>query len=115
MTIERMHPNGMFSKVVVHNGIVYSAGIVSEQWSGDIRFQTLSILDQIDNLLADAGTDKARLLSTSCWLKDMADFHAFNEVFKAWVDPDNQPTRATVRADLADPSLLVEIAFQAVC
>lgn len=113
MTIERLHPNGMFSQVVIHNGVIYSAGIVSKNWSGDIRYQTSSILDQIDSLLVEVGSSKSKLLTTSCWLKDMADFSAFNEVFKGWVDPENQPTRATVQADLADPALLVEIAFQA--
>ncbi len=113
MAITRLHPNGMFSKIVIHNDTIYSAGIVSAEWRGDVRFQTTSILEQIDSLLAEVGTDKSKLLTTNCWLRDMADFSVFNEVFKSWVDPDNQPTRATVRADLADPALLVEIAFQA--
>lgn len=113
MSIERLEPNGLFSKLVIHNGIVYSAGLVAEEWRGDIRYQTGSILTQIDALLADAGTDKSKLLTMSCWLKNMDDFAAFNEVYKDWVDAANQPTRATVRADLADPALLVEIAFQA--
>lgn len=113
MAIERLHPNGMFSKIVKHNGIIYSSGLVAEEWRGDIRYQTSSVLAQIDALLAEAGSARSKLLSTNCWLKDMADFPVFNDVFKAWVDPENQPVRATVRADLADQALLVEIAFTA--
>lgn len=114
MAIKRLHSNGMFSKIVIHGSTIYSAGIVAEEWRGDIKYQTSSILSQIDALLIEAGSDKSKLLTTTCWLTDMSHFAAFNDVFMAWVDPANQPTRATVRAELADPALLVEIAFQAV-
>ena len=43
------------------------------------------------------------------WITDMNNFSGMNEVWNAWVDPDNPPVRACVRADLARPELLVEI------
>jgi len=39
----------------------------------------------------------------------MGNFSAMNEIWNAWVDPENPPVRACVRADLASPALLVEI------
>ena len=61
-------------------------------------------------LLAQAGTSKSRALNATIWLKDIGrDFKAMNAVWNAWVDPDAKPTRATVQAEMARPSILVEI------
>lgn len=97
------------SQIVVHNGIVYLSGQVDEV-EADVAGQTKSILNQIDKLLEQAGTDKSRLLTAKIWLKDInKDFRTMNEVWKAWVDPDNKPVRATVEANLALPEILVEV------
>ena len=76
----------------------------------DIKSQTSGVLAKIDAILAEAGTSKARLLTGQIWLKDItADFAAMNEVWNAWVDPENKPVRACVQAEMARPSILVEI------
>lgn len=71
--------------------------------------QTQAILATIDDLLAQAGTDKRTILTAHIWLKDMSDFAAMNTVWCAWVDPDNKPVRACVQSTLSDPAFLVEI------
>ena len=72
--------------------------------------QTAAILEKIDSILAESGTDKSRLLTCNIWLRDIeADFAAMNEVWCEWVDPDNKPARATVQAEMARPAILVEI------
>jgi enamine deaminase RidA (YjgF/YER057c/UK114 family) len=71
--------------------------------------QTQAILATIDNLLAQAGTDKRTILTAQIWLKDMSDFAAMNTVWCAWVDPVNKPVRACVQSTLSDPAFLVEI------
>ena len=73
------------------------------------------ILEQIDALLAEAGTDKSQLLSASIWLADMKDFAAMNEVWDAWVVPGETPARACVESRLAAPQFTVEIAVIAAC
>ena len=75
-----------------------------------VKGQTQAILKKIDGLLAAAGTSKARLLSTTIYLADIATFDEMNAVWDAWVDPANTPARATVQAKLAQPKYLVEIA-----
>jgi len=75
----------------------------------DTVAQTRDILAQIDALLAEAGTSKAKLISASIWLRDIAHFGQMNTVWDEWVDKDNLPVRATVEARLAAPELLVEI------
>ena len=64
---------------------------------------------RIDGLLAEAGSDKSKLLSATIWLSDMAHFAAMNEVWDAWVTPGQTPARACVEAKLASPKFDVEI------
>ena len=110
VTITRIAPGPRMSGAVVHGDTVYLAGHVSKEPSGDVRGQAAAILKRIDARLAEAGTDKSKLLSATIWLADMGGFEAMNAVWDAWVDPANPPARATVEARLASPDYLVEIA-----
>ena len=67
------------------------------------------MLAQIDDLLFEAGTDKAKILSATIYLPDMADFAAMNAVWEKWVVPGETPARATVQAKLARGDYKVEI------
>ena len=67
--------------------------------------QTREILAAIDALLAEAGTDKTRILSATIYLADMATFAEMNAVWEAWVAQGATPARATVEAKLAAPQL----------
>jgi len=108
--IEKTSPPGpMMSRCVIKGDTVYVAGLTASDRSADIKGQTQQILDKIDGYLAQAGTDKSKLLQANLWITDMANFSAMNEVWNGWVDPENPPVRACVRADLAVPELLVEI------
>jgi len=102
-------PTPRMSRCVVKDDMVYVAGLTASERSADIRGQTQQILDKIDEYLAVAGTNKSKLLQANLWITDMANFATMNEVWNAWVDPENPPVRACVRADLAHPDLLVEI------
>mmetsp|Transcript_8196 Transcript_8196/g.15881 ORF Transcript_8196/g.15881 Transcript_8196/m.15881 type:complete len:137 (+) Transcript_8196:244-654(+) len=117
-TIKRLstaHP--CMSQIVIRGDIVYLAGQTcpsalgeQEDMSGTVAGQTKAILNRIDGLLAQAGTDKKHLLTANIWLKDIAsDFDAMNEQWIAWVDPENKPVRATVQSTLCSPVMLVEI------
>ena len=98
------------SKIVIHNGVVYTSGQTAGDAGDDIKLQTQATLDKVDALLKEAGTSKSHALSATIWLKDInRDFAAMNEVWNAWVDPENKPGRATVEAAMAREILLVEI------
>ncbi len=109
MTIERIRPGSRFAAAVCHQGVVYLAGQVASDPTEDVAGQTRQVLATIDRLLADAGTDKTRVLQATVYLADMGDFAAMNAVWDAWVVQDKLPTRATVQAKLATPQYLVEI------
>ena len=97
------------SKIVVHNGIVYISG-QTDATADNIKEQTQNTLKKVDDLLAQAGTSKSNILTASIWLKHInRDFKGMNDVWNAWLDPENKPVRATVEANLARDILLVEV------
>ena len=97
----------IISRVVEHGNTVYVCGTLPDP-VGDIAAQTKQVLDRIDKSLSLAGTNKSRLVTAQVWLADMRLFEAHNAVWNAWVDPENAPVRACVRADLVR-NCLVEI------
>ena len=109
MNIVRIDPGPRMSRAVIHGDTVYLAGHVSKEPAGSVRGQTEAILRNIDARLAEAGTDRSKLLSANIWLADIAAFDEMNAAWDAWVDRANPPARATVEARLASPDYLVEI------
>lgn len=110
MSVERREVGPRMSQVVIHGNTVYLAGVVDRNSAGkSVADQTKAILATIDGYLAQAGTDKSKLLSATIWLADMSTFNDMNAVWDAWVSPGNTPARATVEAKLASPNHKVEI------
>ena len=107
--IQRYHIGKRLSEMVVHNGTAYLAGQVAEDAKQDITGQVKQVLAQIDNLLAEIGSDKTKILSATIFLPSMADFPALNAVWETWVPAGHCPARATVEAKLAAPEYKVEI------
>ena len=110
MGIQRFEVGPRMSQCVVHGDTVYTAGQVAQgARGGSVAEQTRDILATIDRLLAQAGTDKSKLLTANIWLTDIATFEQMNQVWDAWVTPGNPPARACVESKLAHPDYKVEI------
>jgi enamine deaminase RidA (YjgF/YER057c/UK114 family) len=109
MAIKRLGVGKRLSEAVVHGDRVFLAGQVAEDASQPIKGQAQQILGQIDALLAEAGTDKSKLIFVQIWLADMKDYDAFNEVWDAWVDKANLPARACVQSPLVKPEWKAEV------
>jgi enamine deaminase RidA (YjgF/YER057c/UK114 family) len=110
MSIQRFEVGPRMSQCVVRGDTVYTAGQVAQGARGaSVGEQTRDILATIDKLLAQAGTDKSKLLTANIWLADIATFDEMNEVWDAWVAPGNPPARACVQSTLASPQYTVEI------
>jgi len=107
-SITRHHTNQRMSQIVIHGDTVYLAGQVGTA-GASVADQTAGILEKIDGLLAEAGSDKTRVLQAIIWLKSMDDFAEMNGVWDAWVPEGNAPARACGSADLATPDFTVEI------
>jgi enamine deaminase RidA (YjgF/YER057c/UK114 family) len=110
LTIKRYGVEARLSNAVVHGNTVYLAGQIAEKAAGfSVAEQTRDVLEQIDEALAEVGTDKTRILSATIWLRDIKDFAEMNSVWDEWVPQGHTPARATVEAKLADPKIAVEI------
>jgi enamine deaminase RidA (YjgF/YER057c/UK114 family) len=108
MSIRRIEPGPRMCQAVVHGGMVYLAGQVGAPGES-VTAQTQAVLQQIDRLMAEAGSDKSRILTATIWLADIGDFAQMNAVWDTWVDPANPPARATGESRLAAPEYKVEI------
>lgn len=109
MSIERLHVGPRLSEVAIHRGVIYLAGQVADDPEQDATGQTRQVLASIDRLLAEAGSDKTRILQATIYIADMEDFGAMNAVWDAWVVAGHTPPRATVQALLAKADYRVEI------
>ncbi|WP_283787436.1 RidA family protein [Bermanella sp. WJH001] len=109
MSIERLETGQRMSRIVKHNGTIYLCGQVAADANKDITEQTQTMLDKVEALLEQAGSDKAHMLSATLYIRDMKDFAAMNTVWDAWVPHGHAPARACVEARMARPELLVEI------
>jgi enamine deaminase RidA (YjgF/YER057c/UK114 family) len=110
MDIKRISPGPRISGAVVHGDTVYVAGQVAADATAGVKGQTEQILKRIDELLAQAGSDKSKILSATVWLTNMGTYDEMNAAWDAWLDRNNPPARATVESRLAAPKYLVEIA-----
>ncbi|HSI56676.1 MAG TPA: RidA family protein [Ideonella sp.] len=107
--IQRYEIGPRMSEMAVHNGVCYLAGQVATDGSQDIAGQTRQVLDAIDALLTQAGTDKTKILRAQIYLADIADFPGMNAVWDTWVVPGHTPPRATVQAALARAEWKIEV------
>ena len=106
--IKRIQTGARMSEAVVYNGTVHLAGQVGAAGES-VTAQTQAVLAQIDALLAEAGTDKTRILTAQIWLADIATFGEMNAVWDQWVAQGHTPARWTGEAKLATPDYKVEI------
>lgn len=113
MDIQRFHVGPGLSDTAVHGSIVYLAGQVADDIAQGIEGQTREVLGHIDRLLAEAGSDKTRILMCQIFLADLADFDGMNKVWNGWVAAGHTPPRATVQAKLVNPGWRVEMAVTA--
>ncbi len=111
--ITRLETKPRMSRIVKHNGTVYLCGQVAADATKDITEQTQTMLDKVDALLMQAGSDREHILSATIYVKDMSYFAEMNAVWDAWVPEGYAPARACVAAKMAREALLVEISVVA--
>ena len=111
--IERLETGQRMSRIVKHNGTIYLCGQVCKDATQGIQQQTSSMLEKVDNLLEQAGSDKEHILSATIYIKDMKYFGEMNGVWENWLPEGHAPARACVQASMARQALLVEISVVA--
>jgi len=103
------------SQVVIHRDTIYLSGQVAENLEAGVEQQTSETLQEIEKLLAEAGSDKRHILSVTIYLKDIErDFAGMNAVWDRWLPEGVAPARATVEAGMCEHDILVEMSVTAV-
>lgn len=109
---------GPYSQGYVHNGMFYSAGQIGINPATDtvesdtIEGQTEQVCKNVAEVLKAAGTDYDHVLKTTCFLEDMGDFAAFNEVYAKYFT--SKPARSCVAVKTLPKNVKCEIEVIAV-
>ncbi|CDT33901.1 RidA family protein [Vibrio coralliirubri] len=111
MKIHRINPTKRWSDVTVFNGIASFVEVAETDTTAGIKSQVQQIFEQAEEMMSLVDSDKSRVLSVTIYLTDFANFDALNEVWEAWFPEGCTPSRACVKAELANPELLVEMSF----
>ncbi|MBM6808168.1 RidA family protein [Faecalicoccus pleomorphus] len=104
---------GPYSQAVVHNGVLYTSGqvpldpVTGEIVGSDIQSQANQVLKNLEQILKEAGTDFSKVIKTTCFLADMKDFVAFNEVYASYIT--EKPARSCVAVKELPKQVLVEV------
>mgnify|MGYP001240532803 CR=1 FL=1 len=110
---------GPYSQAHASGGLVFPAGQIGlrpatgEFAPGGIQEQTRRVLQNVQAILEEAGTDLAHVVKTTVFLSDMADFKAMNEVYATFFE-EPFPARSTVAVAGLPLGALVEIEAVAV-
>ena len=104
---------GPYSQAIVHNNILYTSGQIAinpengtvEQTT--IEGQTEQVMEHLKALLQEAGTGFDKVIKTTCFLKEMSDFAAFNEIYGKYFV--SKPARSCVAAKELPKDVLVEV------
>jgi enamine deaminase RidA (YjgF/YER057c/UK114 family) len=109
MEIKRFEGTGRMSRVVEYNQTIYLCGQTAKLEGNTIELQTEGVLNKIEDLLEQYGSDKFHILSVTIYLKDMKLFNGMNSIWDSWVVDGYEPARATVEAAMASKEILVEM------
>ena len=105
---------GPYSQAIITDNLVFCSGqgpldpVTNTLVEGDVAVQTRRTMDNIAALLEEMGLDFSDVVKSTCYLKDMDDFKAFNEVYASYF-PEPYPARTTIQAARLPLDILVEI------
>jgi len=105
---------GPYSQGIVSNGFLYTSGqipLVPESMAfldGTIEEQTKRVLENLDAVLAAAGTDWNRVVKTTVFMVDLADFGKMNAVYEQHLG-DARPARSTIQVAALPRGAKIEI------
>jgi len=113
MEIRRINPGSRWSDATVYDGVARFVEIAESAPPGDIESQVGQILAQADQKLATLKSDRTKILAVTIYITDFSNLERLNVLWDAWFPAGTAPSRSCVKVELADPALLVEMAFTA--
>ncbi|MBX9598525.1 MAG: RidA family protein [Burkholderiales bacterium] len=109
---------GPYVQANQYGNLIYTSGQIPLNKDGvlageDIKTQTHQVMKNVEAILIAAGTDMNHLIKTTCFLSDMNNFAAFNEIYASYFDR-NLPARSCVEVARLPRDVLVEVEVIAV-
>lgn len=104
---------GPYSQAVIAGGMVYTSGQIAidpatgNMVEGGVKEQTEQVCKNVKALLEASGTSIEKVVKTTCFLADMADFAVFNEIYAGYFT--GKPARSCVAAKTLPKGALVEV------
>jgi 2-iminobutanoate/2-iminopropanoate deaminase len=111
---------GPYSQAIKLNNLVFTAGQIpldpatGKLVEGDIAAQTERVMQNLQAVLEAAGSSLGQVVKTTCFLANMDEFAAFNEVYARYFS-ENRPARSTVQAARLPAGASVEVECIAEC
>lgn len=105
---------GPYSQAVIYKGIVYCSGQIAlnpktmEMVSHDVAAQTKQVMNNIEQILLEAGSNFSKVLKCSIFLENLNDFEEVNKVYSAYFS-ENPPSRETVEVSSLPKKAKIEI------
>lgn len=104
---------GPYSQGIIANGFLFASGQIpiipatGAIAEGDITVQAKQVMENIGEILKEAGTDYEHVVKTTCFLAEMADFGAFNDVYEKYFT--GKPARSCVAVKQLPKNVLCEV------
>lgn len=98
-----------FEKLVFLSGQIPLNPETMEIVEGGIKEQTVKVMENLAEVLKEANSSFDNVLKTTCYLSDMDNFVAFNEVYAEYFKAETAPARATVAVKTLPKNVLVEV------
>lgn len=104
---------GPYSQAKIFGDLLFTSGQIpvlpetGEIDGNDIKTQAERVCRNLGALLSEAGTDFGKVIKTTCFLSDMADFAAFNEVYSKYFT--SKPARSCVAVKTLPKNVLCEV------
>ncbi len=104
---------GPYSQAVISGGLIYTSGQIAidpaagEVIAKDIEGQTHQIMKNLGEILKSVGASYDNIIKTTCFLADMGDFAAFNEIYAQYIT--GKPARSCVAVKTLPKNVLAEV------
>ncbi len=109
------NPVGPYSQAVAANGFVFCSGqipidpVTNAVLDADVAGQTELVMNNLQAVLAAAGSSLDEVVKTTIFLADMNDFPVVNKVYGSFFDAESAPARATIQVGRLPKDVRVEI------
>ena len=98
-----------FDKLIFTSGQIALDPTTMEIVSGGVQEQTKQVMENLKAVLEEGNSSFENVLKTTCYLSDMDNFVAFNEVYAQYFPAETAPARATIAVKTLPKNVFVEV------